>query len=100
MGRRAGEARDIAHGETVLRCKLPQPVDANHATRAAHVADDEGGIAGNVPAEMTRKETRFRVRRTAGCVVHDKRDLPALVELGGIGMGCIETAKQKPKRNK
>ena len=62
--------------------RIGEEVDGAQASGARHVLHDHGWLAGNVPAEMARKQPPIDVVAAAGAVADDQLDLLALVEFG------------------
>ena len=65
---------------------LGELIGADHAAGAAHVLDDDGGLARNVRGQMLGDDAPLDIGRAAGRVVDDHGDGLALVELGTRGV--------------
>ena len=75
-------ALDERDGGAVLGRDVEHVVGGGEAAGRRHVLHDDGGIAGDVPADMARHQPRLGVVAAARRRADDQRDLLAGVELG------------------
>jgi hypothetical protein len=82
VGERRGDDRERG---AVLRRDVVEIVRRNDAAAARHVARNDGGIAGNVSAEMARNQARIGVVGAARADRDDDRDGLAAVKVALVG---------------
>src|SRR5262249_31727626 len=66
---------------SVARSRAEHVVGGRHAAGGRHVLNDDRGIAGDMPAEMSRDQARLMVVSTSYTGAHDERHLLARVEI-------------------